>query len=105
MTSPISSYSQTQDLTVSTSPAGPKLPGKPQAAASAGPAAQSPVEAVTLTAGAHASAALLDAARSAGGVDHNSVQSLRAAIASGSYHVPADKLASAIVAGLSTVKR
>jgi flagellar biosynthesis anti-sigma factor FlgM len=97
MTSPISSYSQTQGLSESTTPgtAAPRTTPTPPTAVGT---AQG--EAVTLTPAAQTSEQLLHAARAASGVDNSTVQSLRAAIQADTYNVPPDTLATSIVAAL-----
>lgn len=59
---------------------------------------------VTITDGARASAQILDQARAADGIDHAAVSKLRSAIQSQTYHVPAEQLATAIVAAIAEQK-
>ena len=100
MTNRISSYSQTPPLPDRfTSPAA-TLPGASALTASAGSTAVTAPsgEAVTLTPDAQTSTDLLEAARAAPDVDQQTVQSLKSEINSGTYQVPPERLAAAIIA-------
>jgi len=78
-------------------PAGRVVPPKPASTAGADATAHNqPGEAVTLSSGAQITTQLLDAARTASGVDQNAVTQARAAIQSGSYNVSPHDLANAI---------
>jgi flagellar biosynthesis anti-sigma factor FlgM len=106
MTSPISSFSSSQDLS---GPSGAEnvLPtATPSAGAAAIPSSGSAPsgEAVTLTPDAQTSTALLEAARDATGIDQQAVQSLKAGIISGTYQVPPESLAASIVTALSETR-
>ena len=110
MTSPVSSYSQPSGLSdpigsanasVATTPAGA---ASPAASSGSRTGAGFTGEAVTLTPDAQTSADLLEAARAASGIDHASVQSLKAEIISGTYQVPPENLAASIVAALSETR-
>lgn len=111
MTNRISSYTQTQGL------AGPNGSGSAAprvqsgTATAATPASATPTattaatsKSVTLTPHAQASAQLLDAARAATGVDGQAVQTLRTAIQTDTYNVPAENLATSILAALAEVQ-
>ena len=99
MTSPISAYQpgQTNDLAPSNA-----ATGSSTTSASGGHALATPTpsssDTATITQAAQLQAQLLASARSASGVNQGAVNRLSAAINSGSYNVPADKLASAIQA-------
>jgi flagellar biosynthesis anti-sigma factor FlgM len=60
-------------------------------------------EAVTLSSDAQTTAQLLTAARNSDGIDQATVQSLKSQIQSGTYNVPPDKLATAIVTALNGI--
>lgn len=78
-------------------PASRVVPSKPARMAGTDASRQSqPGEAVTLSSGAQITTQLLDAARTASGVDQNAVTQARAAIQSGSYNVSPHDLANAI---------
>jgi anti-sigma28 factor (negative regulator of flagellin synthesis) len=101
MTTPVSSYSQSQALSdpivpPSNAPATP--PGGAGSQAAAGASAS---EAVTLTPDAQTSAELLEAARAAAGIDEPAVQSLKANILSDTYQVPPENLAASIIAAMA----
>jgi flagellar biosynthesis anti-sigma factor FlgM len=99
MTSPISSYSQSSGLPDPIgSAAGAPAASPPGASSSRAGAAAASGEAVTLTPD------LLEAARSAPGVDYQAVQSLKAEIASGTYQVPSENLAASIVAAFAETR-
>jgi flagellar biosynthesis anti-sigma factor FlgM len=109
MTSPISSYSQSQGLpdpigsSNASSTAAPPGASATSSGTPADAAARSG-EAVTITPNAQSSADLLVAARAATGTDQQAVQSLKADILSGSYQVPPDNLAASIVAALAEIR-
>jgi flagellar biosynthesis anti-sigma factor FlgM len=113
MTSRITSYSQSQALADPPTPLGTSPGASPAAAppsatsgtASAEAGAAGPSrEAVTLTPDAQTSTDLLEAARAAPDIDHQAVQSLKAQIASGTYQVPAESLATSIVVALAETR-
>ncbi len=104
MTSPISSYSQTQGLSNPSGPGSAAPRPKPPGASPSADAAAPQGEAVTLTSGAQTSTQLLDAARAAAGIDNQTVQTLRAAIQADTYNVPPDTLATSIVAALTDIQ-
>jgi len=90
---PIAPSSQPQDGTPAS-----RL-GSPKSASNAASSAQAqPGEAVTLSSAAQITTQLLDAARTAPGIDAAAVAQARAAIQSGSYNVAPQDLASAITA-------
>lgn len=62
------------------------------------------VESVTLSAAAQTNAALVNAAHNANGVDQNRVNTIKEALANGSYNVSPDDLANAISSVLSEVR-
>jgi flagellar biosynthesis anti-sigma factor FlgM len=113
MTSPISSYSQSQGLPdpIGSSNASSTAAPPGASATSSGTSSGTPAdaaarsgEAVTITPNAQSSADLLEAARAATGTDQQAVQSLKADILSGSYQVPPDNLAASIVAALAEIR-
>ncbi len=103
MTSPISSYSSGPVGSANTSSLATPPGASSVALSSALSAGEAgtPGEAVTLTSDAQTSADLLEAARTAEGVNHQAVQSLRNGIASGTYQVPPETLAASIIVSLS----
>jgi flagellar biosynthesis anti-sigma factor FlgM len=103
MTSPISSYSSGPVGSANTSSLATPPGASSVASSSAYPpgTATTQGEAVTLTADAQASTDLLEAARTAEGVDHQAVQSLKDGIALGTYQVSPENLAASIIAALS----
>ena len=100
MTSPISAFQagQSNDLQPSNASA-------VSSSASVSGSSTAPVNApgssdtATITPTAQLQAQLLASARGASGIDQGAVTQLSAAINSGTYNLPADKLASAIQAG------
>jgi flagellar biosynthesis anti-sigma factor FlgM len=105
MTSPISSYSQSSGLPDPIGSAAGAPAASPPGASSSRAGAPAPSgEAVTLTPDAQTSTDLLEAARSAPGVDYQAVQSLKAEIASGTYQVPSENLAASIVAAFAETR-
>lgn len=62
-------------------------------------------DSVTLSAAAQTNAALVKSAQEADGVDHNTVASIKAALANGSYNVSPDDLAQAISTVLEETRR
>jgi flagellar biosynthesis anti-sigma factor FlgM len=102
MTSPVNSFSPSQALPDPVTPSNTSSVST-SAGSPAGSAASSG-EAVTLTPDAQTSAALLNAARAAAGVDLQAVQSLKAQIASSAYQVPPETLAASIVAALAEIR-
>ncbi|WP_419759410.1 flagellar biosynthesis anti-sigma factor FlgM [Acidisoma sp.] len=91
MTSPISSYLQSRSLPDTALSSVTKPPESTAAAVPAG-------EEVTLTSDAQISADLLEAARTASGVDHSAVESLKAQMGAGTYEVSPETLAASILA-------
>jgi flagellar biosynthesis anti-sigma factor FlgM len=99
MTSPISAYQpgRTNDLAPSNAATGSYTASVAGGHAPATPTPSSS-DTATITQTAQLQAQLLASARSASGINQAAVTRLSAAINSGSYNVPADKLASAIQA-------
>ena len=109
MTSPVSSYFQSRSVPDTAGSFGATAPATPPAASSLtrspGSTAAVPAgEEVTLTPDAQTSADLLEAARTASGVDHNAVQSLRTQINAGTYEVPPETLAASILAAITETR-
>ena len=102
MTSPVSSYFQSRSLpdAVTAPAASSSTKSQGSTAAAAAPAG----EEVTLTPDAQTSADLLEAARTASGIDHNAVQSLKTQINAGTYEVPPETLAASIQAAISETR-
>jgi flagellar biosynthesis anti-sigma factor FlgM len=100
----INSISSSQGTPEAADQTGNVASPRPQASApvTEGGAATSS-EAVTLSADTVATTQLLDAARSADGVDQTAVEQLRAAVQSGSYDVSPDDLARAITGAFKEI--
>lgn len=106
MTNRINSYPPGQTAATAADAAAPAVrpQSKDSLAQATSPGGSATGDAVTITDGARASAQLLDQARKADGIDHATVAKLKTAVQSQAYHVPAEQLASSIVAAAAELK-